>query len=344
MNCADFLFEKSSGTVTDFIVGGMQKISHRALFTLVQTLAADIARRFGSGKAILLLSENCLFFIVAYLSIIKSGNRAVLVETNLSAEQLEAIVVTCSPVAFFVQEKQVSKLRVTENLFSEQYINNPPKDMRTVNLPPDEDEVAVIIFTSGSTGEKKGVMLTHKNIRTNTESIVEYLKLTARDRMLVVLPFFYCYGLSLLHTHLRVGGSLVLHQSPFLGSAIKEIKNYSVESHFKYGWKTWWIYDDLRKIILDLDSRFEENPQKYYIGFKIEKANVLSFRIRKQKLVLVLGRVRPQDLNDPEKRTYYEKNSFKYYNQHLTDFDLLSREDVDYAVFLIKQVYEKFFK
>ena len=70
----------------------------------------------------------------------------------------------------------------------------------------DRETCAEIIFTSGSTGIPKGVMISHKNLIANTESIIEYLKLTHDDRMLVVLPFYYCYGLSLLHTHLRAGG------------------------------------------------------------------------------------------------------------------------------------------
>ena len=76
-----------------------------------------------------------------------------------------------------------------------------------------DSDLAAIIYTSGSTGEPRGVMLSHLNICSNTASIVEYLGLTAADRMIVVLPFFYVYGLSLLHTHVAVGGSLVLANS-----------------------------------------------------------------------------------------------------------------------------------
>ncbi len=44
----------------------------------------------------------------------------------------------------------------------------------------DEDQVAEIIFTSGSTGEPKGVMISHKNIIANTDSIIEYLNLGSK--------------------------------------------------------------------------------------------------------------------------------------------------------------------
>jgi acyl-CoA synthetase (AMP-forming)/AMP-acid ligase II len=83
-------------------------------------------------------------------------------------------------------------------------------------------------------------MVSHKNLIANTSSIVEYLQLTQDDRMLVVLPFYYCYGLSLLHTHLRVGGSIVFNNSfIFLGGVLKSLIDYKctgfagVPSHFQ---------------------------------------------------------------------------------------------------------------
>ena len=58
--------------------------------------------------------------------------------------------------------------------------------------------------------------------------------------MEVVLPFYYCYGLSLLHTHLKVGGSIVLNNNfMFLGTVIDDLRNFKctgfagVPSHFQ---------------------------------------------------------------------------------------------------------------
>jgi amino acid adenylation domain-containing protein len=73
-----------------------------------------------------------------------------------------------------------------------------------------DTSLAAIIYTSGSTGEPRGVMLTHRNFVANARAIVSYLELTSADRVMCVLPFSYVYGLSLLHTHLAVGGSVVI--------------------------------------------------------------------------------------------------------------------------------------
>jgi long-chain acyl-CoA synthetase len=68
--------------------------------------------------------------------------------------------------------------------------------------------VASIVYTSGSTGRPRGVLQTHRNIAANSRSIVEYLALTAADRALSILPLFYCFGKSVLQTHLLAGGSV----------------------------------------------------------------------------------------------------------------------------------------
>ena len=74
-------------------------------------------------------------------------------------------------------------------------------------------DLAQIIYTSGTTGSPKGVMLRHANLVANTNSIVQYLELSERDRIMAVLPFFYSYGNSVMLTHIAVGGTLVVNQS-----------------------------------------------------------------------------------------------------------------------------------
>lgn len=71
-----------------------------------------------------------------------------------------------------------------------------------------DDAPALILFTSGSTGEPRGVIHTKKNVAANTQSIVEYLGLGAADRALLVLPYAYTFGRSVVQTHLWVGGSI----------------------------------------------------------------------------------------------------------------------------------------
>ena len=93
--------------------------------------------------------------------------------------------------------------------------------------PCADDDLAVIIYTSGTTGRPKGVMLSHANISANADSIIEYLRLTAEDKIMVILPFYYSYGMSLLTTHIKVGAAMVidnrfLYPNTVLENMIKE--------------------------------------------------------------------------------------------------------------------------
>ena len=72
-------------------------------------------------------------------------------------------------------------------------------------------DLGSIIYTSGSTARAKGVMLTHANISANVASICKYLRLSDSDIQMVVLPFFYVMGKSLLNTIFAAGGTLVIN-------------------------------------------------------------------------------------------------------------------------------------
>lgn len=123
----------------------------------------------------------------------------------------------------------------------------------------------------------------------------------------------------------------------------QEIKQYSVEDHFRPQWETTKaIYDLFSERIMELDPRIVLNPKKIYIGFSIDGKNVVNIQPKSTKILLDLLRVQPQDLNDPEKRTRYMNNSYKWYGQHVTQFDINSEEDVEYAVMLARQVLKRF--
>ena len=77
-------------------------------------------------------------------------------------------------------------------------------------LAVDSGALALILYTSGTTGRPKGVMLSHANLAANVRAIVAYLDLGADDSIVSVLPFYYSYGSSVLHTHLAVGARVVL--------------------------------------------------------------------------------------------------------------------------------------
>lgn len=75
---------------------------------------------------------------------------------------------------------------------------------------PLHDDLALMSSTSGSTGAGKMVRLSRDAVVSNAAAIAEYLGLGPDDVGISSLPFQYCYGLSVLTSHLAVGASVVL--------------------------------------------------------------------------------------------------------------------------------------
>jgi acyl-[acyl-carrier-protein]-phospholipid O-acyltransferase/long-chain-fatty-acid--[acyl-carrier-protein] ligase len=77
------------------------------------------------------------------------------------------------------------------------------------------DDLVTIIFSSGSTGEPKGVMLSHHNVVSNTEAVIQVIDPTVDDRVVGVLPLFHSFGfLANLCVPFMAGCGAVFHNNP----------------------------------------------------------------------------------------------------------------------------------
>ncbi len=223
--------------VADYLLDGKDD-SRLALLTLqgshtygdVHVASAAVANYLHGcgaqkGDRVILAGENSFFWVAGYLGILRAGLVSVPVPPSTSTENLKFIAENTGARRAVVQASLVAKIGTAfgpQNMIVDRPLNLdvPPSSLpalieQSVYSEPvwpatSPSDLAALMFTSGSTGRPHGVMISHQNIRANTESIVEYLELKESDRMMVVLPFHYCFGTSLLHTHLRVGGSLVL--------------------------------------------------------------------------------------------------------------------------------------
>lgn len=243
MNCVDYLFENTLLLQKDFILGMQESISYQSIVEKSFQLAKYLRCHIGTGKNIILVSQNSSFFIISYLGILKSGNVCVPLNPSIEQQNFNYILNKTKCELGFISDLSSKKLETHIETISESNFPDFAANQETVEVSIenfDGNQIAEIIFTSGSTSTPKGVMLTHNNIIANTNSIIQYLNLTESDIMLVVLPFFYCYGLSLLHTHIRSGGQLVLNNNfIFLSTTINNLIKYNctgfagVPSHFQ---------------------------------------------------------------------------------------------------------------
>jgi acyl-CoA synthetase (AMP-forming)/AMP-acid ligase II len=215
MNTADYLLENSIDrdialitSKTQFTYSELKEASARILGELL-SLGVCPSDRVG------ILGDNSLFWAACYLAVLKLPAVAVPLPTVSTSEDIQNKLKFTESETLLIDKKSERKFSgsLPENL---QLIKGDvletegPSSWESNDANFHVDQDAALMLTSGTTARPRAVRITHRNIQANTDSIVEYLELSSRERILAVLPFYYCFGTSLLHTHLRVGGSLAL--------------------------------------------------------------------------------------------------------------------------------------
>jgi malonyl-CoA/methylmalonyl-CoA synthetase len=70
-----------------------------------------------------------------------------------------------------------------------------PASSDPILVQRDGDDLAALLYSSGTTGVPKGIMLTHGNLLSNTESLLQAWEFSEQDRLLHALPIFHVHGL-----------------------------------------------------------------------------------------------------------------------------------------------------
>lgn len=165
-------------------------VDYAELAGLVDSLSA----RLGPiPRLAVLAADNGLGSLVAYLACLAAGHPLAVVPADkpaalgpLLAAYRPDVVLRGDGASTMIEEHRAGTIHA---------------------LHPD---LALLMSTSGSTGSPKLVRLSATNVQANAESIATYLGIGEQDRAATTLPMSYCYGLSVINSHLLRGASLVL--------------------------------------------------------------------------------------------------------------------------------------
>jgi len=172
------------------VVTAGQPLSYRDLGSRVDAMA----ERLGTIRRLVLLTGgNDVDTLVAYLAALQ-GHHPVILTGDADLDRLGDVIDTYDPDVV-VSSGARGQLLV---------------ERRDVSAHLFHPDLALLLSTSGSTGSPKLVRLSRDNLSANAASIAEFLDIRPSDRAPTTLPMHYCYGLSVVNSHLLRGAALVM--------------------------------------------------------------------------------------------------------------------------------------
>jgi long-chain acyl-CoA synthetase len=159
--------------------------------------------------------NNNVHQVGLYFSFLKSNSTIALLNGLISNELKQQLEDKYKPNFIYDSKRDninfyYNHLITSATLSINLFIN---KNKSHNNIHP---KVKLLLSTSGTTGSPKFVKLSEENIIENAKSIIDYLPIVKKDVTPLNLPFYYSYGLSVLHSNAMVGANIVCGVSDIL--------------------------------------------------------------------------------------------------------------------------------
>ena len=188
------------------------------------------------GDRVAIMMPNVPAFVVWYYATLRIGAIAVSISTRLAASEVSFLVEDCQARIFVALAETLDKLKsdlpaCVANRYASSDLGDlcngeplaqpSPASEKWIDAAPDDP--ALILYTSGTTGFAKGATLSHMNVRSNVHAFNHLCNMQSKDRILLAVPLFHCFGQNaLLNSALNVGATLVL-QRKFDPSEAKQL-------------------------------------------------------------------------------------------------------------------------
>lgn len=189
------------------------ELTYEELKTESEKIAAAVAKRC----VVFCLCSNTIGSAAGYIAFINGGIVPVLLDEHLEKELLDRLLSEYSPSYLWLPQKAAGLFGDFISVYCAfGYCLLKTDYDREYPL---YDDLALLLTTSGSTGSPKLVRQSYENIRANTQSIVQYLKIDESERPVTTLPMNYTYGLSIINTHLYAGAAILLTEKGLMQKA-----------------------------------------------------------------------------------------------------------------------------
>ena len=189
------------------------------------------------GDRVCILMDNSPEFFYAYFGIIKIGGIAGPVNCWWQTGEIQYLLNDSGAVCLFVDhnyrahiDKIIDETPALKNVIErdatdDRFLSFEKMLTEDVSLAPveiDLSDVSTIVYTSGTTGNPKGVLLTHRNILTNSWQASLLANIDEKDVIMCFLPLFHVNGLVITGTSPLTRGSQIILRRGFSASEFWE--------------------------------------------------------------------------------------------------------------------------
>ena len=174
------------------------------------------------GDRVAMQTEKSVEALALYLACLRAGALFLPLNTAYTAAELnyflgdaEPRVMVCDPGKSAVLEpvsdaKDITLLTLDGNAGGSLMARAALAQDGFTDAERGPDDLAAILYTSGTTGRSKGAMLSHDNLLSNADALIEAWHFSSNDTLLHALPIFHAHGIFVaINVMLRVGGRMI---------------------------------------------------------------------------------------------------------------------------------------
>ncbi|MCH3920731.1 MAG: acyl--CoA ligase [Sphaerochaeta sp.] len=188
------------------------------------------------GDKVAVSGKNSPQWAIAYLGIAYSGAIIVPLDYALHDDEMEKLMAFAGVSYLFIDKERINdidkdgKVGLKGKFSLEKGDPDHPYVFDCIekeNLPREkavETDTAAILFTSGTTGTPKGVMLSHRNLISDTFICTYYMPLYESDVFYAILPIHHAYTMvAVFFETWSVGASCVFGKRLIVSIMLKEL-------------------------------------------------------------------------------------------------------------------------
>ncbi|MDR7102312.1 AMP-binding protein [Croceicoccus sp. BE223] len=199
--------------------------TYRDLESAAARLAAVLRNRgVTPGERVLAQTDKSVEAVVLYLATLRLGAIYLPLNIDYTESELAYFVADATPVLAVCRNASRDLFRrIGGNALAIATLDDLFADLTDADasvFARQPGDVAAILYTSGTTGKPKGAMLTHRNLVSNGETLIDFWRFTPDDRLIHALPIFHVHGLFVALHCAFFSGAAVIFQPRFDPQAV----------------------------------------------------------------------------------------------------------------------------